>query len=74
MIKRARWLSMGFVLGLGSSWMVMRRMRQAAARYVPADVADRWRGNVKAAVNEGRGAMRAREDEWKSGFARNGGN
>jgi hypothetical protein len=24
-------------------------------------------------VNEGRGAMRAREDDWKSGFARNGG-
>jgi len=36
-------------------------------------VRDRWSTNVRAAVNEGRGAMRAREDDWKSGFARNGG-
>jgi len=73
MIKRLTWLIVGFLLGLGSSWAIMRRVRRVAARYVPTDVRDRWSTNVRAAVSEGRGAMRAREDDWKSGFARNGG-
>jgi hypothetical protein len=48
-------------------------VRRVAARYAPTDVVDRWSGNVKAAVAEGRDAMRARESEWKEGFARDGG-
>jgi hypothetical protein len=73
MIKRFVWFSIGFMLGLGSSWAVMRRVRRVAARYVPTEVVDRWSGNVKAAVSEGRGAYRARDDEWKASFARNAG-
>jgi hypothetical protein len=73
MIKRVVWLVVGFVLGLGSSWTVMRRVRRVASRYVPADVANRWSGTMRAAVHEGRDAMRAREAEWKSSFARNAG-
>jgi hypothetical protein len=65
-IKRLFWLLVGFLLGLGSSWAVMRRLRKAAARYVPADVASRWSGNVRAAVSEGREAMRSREAELKA--------
>jgi hypothetical protein len=34
-------------------------------RYMPAELRDRWRGNVSAAVTEGRDAMRAREAELK---------
>ena len=61
MIKRLVWLIVGFLLGLGSSWTVMRRVRRVALRLAPPDVVDRWSGNVRAAVHEGRDAMRARE-------------
>ena len=70
MIKRFVWLIVGFVLGLGSSWAVMRRVRRVAQRYVPADVVDRWGGTMRAAVNEGRDAMRIRESELKTGLGR----
>jgi hypothetical protein len=71
-IKRFVWLSAGFVLGLGSSWTVMRRVRRVAERLAPADVVDRWSGNVRAAVDEGRDAMRAREAALKGGSGRRG--
>jgi hypothetical protein len=60
-IKRLVWLILGFLLGLGSSWTVMRRVRRVALRLAPPDVVDRWSGTVRAAVHEGRDAMRARE-------------
>jgi hypothetical protein len=71
-IKRFVWLVIGFLLGLGSSWTLMRRVRRVAARYVPADVANRWGGNVRAAVHEGRDAMREREAALKADLGRNG--
>lgn len=67
--RRFFWLVVGFALGIGASWTVTRRLRRVAARYVPADVVDRWGGNVRAAVQEGRVAMRTRESELKSGWA-----
>ena len=70
MIKRATWLMFGFVLGLTSSWALMRRVRRVALRYAPTDVVDRLSGNVRAAVSEGRDAMRARETELKTGMGR----
>ena len=70
MIKRLWWLTVGFALGLGSSWALMRRVRRVAQRYVPADVAERWGTSVRAAVSEGRDAMRAREAELKRGYPR----
>ena len=73
MIKRLVWLMIGFLLGLGSSWTVMRRVRRVAVRLAPADVVDRWSGNVRAAVSEGRDAMRAREASFNGGSARSGG-
>ena len=66
MIKRLVWLIIGFLLGLGSSWTLMRRVRRVAVRLAPADVVDRWSDNVRAAVNEGRDAMRAREASFKA--------
>ena len=65
MIKRLVWLIIGFLLGIGSSWTVMRRMRRVALRFAPPDVVDRWSGSVRAAVSEGRDAMRAREASLK---------
>jgi hypothetical protein len=72
-IKRLIWLVIGFLLGLGSSWTVMRRVRRVATRLAPADVVDRWSDSMRAAVNEGRDAMRAREAAFKAGSARSGG-
>lgn len=68
MFKRLFWLVVGFALGLGSSWAVTRRLRRIAARYAPAEVVDRWGSSLRAAVAEGRDAMRAREAELKAGF------
>ena len=72
MIKRLVWLVIGFLLGLGSSWTVMRRVRRVALRLAPADVVDRWSGNMRAAVHEGRDAMRAREAALKGTSAGSG--
>ena len=69
MFKRLFWLLVGFLLGLGSSWALTRRIKRAASRYAPVDVVDRWSGNVRAAVTEGRTAMRSREAELKSNLA-----
>jgi hypothetical protein len=68
--KRLFWLLVGFALGVGSSWVVTRRLRRIAERFAPADVVDRWSGNVRYAVSEGRSAMRTRETELNSSFDR----
>jgi hypothetical protein len=68
--KRLFWLVVGFTLGLGSSWAVTRRLRRIVQRLAPPDVVDRWSGNVRSAVSEGRTAMRTREVELKSSFDR----
>ncbi len=69
-VRRFVWLVAGFVLGMGSSLAVRRRVRRATTRYGATEVVDRWTGSVRAAVDEGRLAMRAREAELKSGLAR----
>jgi hypothetical protein len=68
--KRLSWLVVGFTLGIGSSWAVTRRIRRLVVRFAPADTVDRWSGNVRAAVSEGRSAMRTRETELNSSFDR----
>ncbi len=70
MFKRLFWLVVGFIAGLGSSWAIARRLRRLAARYAPPEVADRWGGTMRAAVDEGRAAMRLREAELKESLAR----
>ena len=69
LFRRFFWLVVGFALGVTASWTLTRRLRRFAARYAPPDVVDRWGGNVRAAVKEGRVAMRSRESELKSGWA-----
>ena len=66
MFKRLRWLTIGFVLGVGSSYSVLRRLRRAVNRYAPADV----RQDVHAAVTEGRSAMRLREAQLRAEVTR----
>ena len=73
MFKRLFWLLVGFLLGLGSSWVIVRRLRRVAKRYAPTEVVDRWTGTVRAAVDEGRDAMRTREAELKGSLVREGG-
>ncbi|MDQ1476323.1 MAG: hypothetical protein QOE62_1552 [Actinomycetota bacterium] len=73
MIKRILWLIIGFLLGVGSSWTLIRRVRRVAVRFAPPDVVDRWSDSVRAAVSEGRDAMRAREASLKGSSARAGG-
>lgn len=73
MFRRFFWLILGFALGIFSSWTLTRRLRRVAARYAPSDVVDRWSDNVRAAVTEGRAAMRTREAELNANLgARNG--
>jgi hypothetical protein len=73
-LRRFFWLVLGFVAGLGSSWALHRRVRRVAQRYVPAEVADRWSGTMRAAVTEGREAMREREAQLKGNGSSAAGN
>jgi hypothetical protein len=72
--KRLFWLMIGFTWGLGTSWFVVRSVKRTVRRtveaYTPAQLASRAgdgyrevRVNLKAAVIEGREAMRDREAE-----------
>jgi hypothetical protein len=77
MFKRLRWLTTGFVLGLGSSYAVARRVRRMVMRYAPPELVDRLGGSaanvrrdVNAAVTEGRDAMRVREAQLRAEVGR----
>jgi hypothetical protein len=62
--KRAFWLTVGTGLGVGASLWVSRRVR----RYGPAGVAKAARAlqaDVRAALADGRVAMREREAELR---------
>jgi hypothetical protein len=65
LIRKFFWLVLGFALGASSSVAITRRVRNVSRRYVPAEVRDRWGTNVRAALDEGKTAMRAREAELK---------
>jgi hypothetical protein len=77
MFKRVRWVTTGFVIGVGSSYAVTRRLRRAVQRYAPPELAERVGGtaatlrrDVSAAVHEGRRAMRSREADLRTEVAR----
>jgi gas vesicle protein len=70
--RRLFWLMVGAGFGFGVSFWLMRFVRETAARYAPervsADLADALRGlggDLRAAVAEGREAMREREAELR---------
>jgi hypothetical protein len=77
MFKRVRWVTTGFVIGVGSSYAVARRVRRTMERYTPPQVADRlgesatnMRRSAGAALTEGRAAMRAREADLRAEVGR----
>ena len=79
MFKRLLWLLVGAGFGFGVSFWLMRFVRETAARYTPervsADLADALKGlgaDLRAAVAEGREAMREREAELRSDVERRG--
>jgi hypothetical protein len=71
--KRLFWLVVGAGFGFGVSFWLMRFVRETVARYTPervsADLAGALRqlgGDIRAAVAEGREAMREREAELRA--------
>ena len=70
--KRVFWLTVGFGAGIGSSLYATRKVKAAARRMKPEGIASRVSDNVtghvrdvRAAVVEGRDAMREREAELR---------
>lgn len=57
MFKRLFWMTTGIAVGLGGSYWIQRRLRQAVDRLTPEHV----QADLKAAWAEGRIAMRTRE-------------
>jgi hypothetical protein len=75
-VKRLFWLSVGIGFGFGLSFWITRWMRELLERYTPervsTEVAHALRSlgeDVRAAVAEGREAMREREDEIRAELA-----
>lgn len=73
MFRRLFWLVMGAGFGFGVSFWLMRFVKETAARYTPervsSDLADAMRGlgsDLRAAVSDGREAMREREAELRA--------
>ena len=68
MFKRARWTTVGYVAGLGTSFAVARKVRRQAARLAPPEVARRSSERVRSAIEDGRVAMQAREAELRRAY------
>ena len=65
MLKRLFWLVVGVGAGFGGSVWLQRRMKQAVDRFAPENV----QTDVKAALTEGRAAMKAKEAAETYGWA-----
>ena len=77
MFRRLFWLLIGMGFGFGTSFWVMRFVRETVARYTPervsSDVADAVRSfgtDLRLAVAEGRAAMHEREAELRADLPR----
>jgi hypothetical protein len=73
--KRLFWLGIGASLGFGTSWWVTRQVKQKIEQLTPTrlsqSLADKARsvgGDVRAAVADGRQAMREQEGVLRSHF------
>jgi hypothetical protein len=69
MFKRLFWLTVGAGFGFGASFWVTRAVRTTVARLSPARVSTQLTDSVRAAVSEGRHAMRTREEELRAELA-----
>ncbi len=77
MFRRLFWLIIGMGFGFGTSFWVMRFVKETAARYSPervsADLAGAIKGfgtDLRLAVADGREAMREREAELRADIER----
>ena len=77
MFKRLFWLTVGISIGFGTSYWTVRYVRRTISRYAPERLAEdatrlaRTVGtDLKAAVAEGRDAMRQREAELRAELER----
>lgn len=74
MFKRIRWMTVGAGLGVTGSVWARRRVLRLLRSYTPPEVASRAaasaRNEWRAALAEGREAMRQREAELRSGVDR----
>ncbi len=77
MFKRLFWLSVGLTAGFGSSFWLMRTVRRTVERLTPQrltqDVVAGARSagaELRAALDEGRSAMRQREAELRAEIER----
>lgn len=73
MFKRLFWLTVGFLGGLASSFWVSQKLKRAASRLTPerlaggaASAAREVVAEVKAAVSEGRTAMKESESRLRA--------
>jgi hypothetical protein len=66
MFKRLFWLTVGAGFGFGASFWVTRAVRTTMARLSPTRVSNELTSTVRAAVSEGRAAMRQRERELRT--------
>lgn len=73
MFRRLFWLLVGLSLGFGASFWLMRFVRTTLERYAPETVSGnvtdgigRLSADLKAALAEGREAMREREAELRA--------
>lgn len=72
MFKRARWMATGLAVGFGGSLWAQRKVKDVAARYRPSGLANsaanKAKGvpeDIRAALREGKEAMREREAELR---------
>lgn len=77
MFKRLFWLTVGLTIGYGTSFWLMRTVRRTVERLTPERLSrDALAGaksvgaELKAALDEGRAAMRERESELRAEIER----
>ena len=77
MFKRFFWLTVGLTIGYGTSFWLMRTVRRTVERLTPARLskdaisgARSFGTEVKAALADGREAMRQREAELRAEIER----
>lgn len=77
MFKRLFWLTVGLTIGYGTSFWLMRTVRRTVERLTPQRVskdvvagARSFSADVRAALEDGRAAMREREAELRAEIER----
>ncbi len=77
MLKRLFWLTVGLSIGYGTSFWLLRTVRRTVERFTPERVsrdvlngAKSFGTELRAALEEGRAAMREREAELRAEIER----